>query len=762
MRFRSTPLLLIAGAGTTSCLAQVQCEEAVALLPYSNVPGVSGSVESSLVWDPDGAGPQDSVLVVSGRFSQAGSTIARNIAAWDGTAWHSFGDGIIAEAHTLLSHDGMLIAGSQYNLFELPYTGTARWNGTAWERMGANAHAHTAQLLAQRGDDLLAYGYLTDANSTVTFRGVLVWDGVDWRPHTPESPASNPYAFTVFQNAPVIADYAAVYQWVNDQWVSLGYPGFSTYTVTVFNDQLYAGGFAGIGTHSVARWDGSQWVPVGERIGGPSEYVDRLSVLDGKLFAVGGFSFWNSGSLTGGSSVASWNGFEWEGIGTTGADFGGWVRTANVFQGQQIVGGDFLSVYNAQVSGITAYDGLEWTALGGYTPSPSPKAAIEYDDKFIVGGQPQSAQGSFTSDALTYWDGTTWQPYNSDFGVGYILSLFEKEGSLYVGGNFTELNGVPVSSLVRWDGNTWSSVGEPFAYPNYSVEVQAITDYEGDLIAAGRFTQAGATDARAIARWDGTAWHSLGDGLHWQNDPIFQSAVRVNAMVGFQGNLVVAGSFHDAGSIQANNIASWDGVAWSPLDEGVEGGDITSLAVYNNELYVGGSFKIVSGEPTKAVARWDGSAWTSFTTPINVGDPRIDMLQVHDDSLYLFGMFNFTTSNGIAGSVARWDGNELHQVQIPYDRTTFSASANVGGVLTLAGMQNIGYVGSQPAYGHIECASVCLADCNRDGSLDIFDYICFSSYYSGGWSYADCDGNGSLNVFDYICFGNAYSAGCDR
>ncbi|MCA9280051.1 MAG: FG-GAP repeat protein [Phycisphaeraceae bacterium] len=26
--------------------------------------------------------------------------------------------------------------------------------------------------------------------------------------------------------------------------------------------------------------------------------------------------------------------------------------------------------------------------------------------------------------------------------------------------------------------------------------------------------------------------------------------------------------------------------------------------------------------------------------------------------------------------------------------------------------------------------------------------------------YADCDTNGQLNLFDYICFGNAYANGC--
>ncbi|MCA9278059.1 MAG: hypothetical protein H6815_04635 [Phycisphaeraceae bacterium] len=56
--------------------------------------------------------------------------------------------------------------------------------------------------------------------------------------------------------------------------------------------------------------------------------------------------------------------------------------------------------------------------------------------------------------------------------------------------------------------------------------------------------------------------------------------------------------------------------------------------------------------------------------------------------------------------------------------------------------------------------SVCYADCDGSGALNIFDYICFGNEYAAGTSYADCDGSGSLNIFDYICFGNEYAAGC--
>ncbi|MCA9278026.1 MAG: hypothetical protein H6815_04470 [Phycisphaeraceae bacterium] len=56
--------------------------------------------------------------------------------------------------------------------------------------------------------------------------------------------------------------------------------------------------------------------------------------------------------------------------------------------------------------------------------------------------------------------------------------------------------------------------------------------------------------------------------------------------------------------------------------------------------------------------------------------------------------------------------------------------------------------------------SVCYADCDGNGTLTIFDYICFGTAYAAGSAYADCDGNGVFTIFDYICFGTAYAAGC--
>jgi len=55
----------------------------------------------------------------------------------------------------------------------------------------------------------------------------------------------------------------------------------------------------------------------------------------------------------------------------------------------------------------------------------------------------------------------------------------------------------------------------------------------------------------------------------------------------------------------------------------------------------------------------------------------------------------------------------------------------------------------------------CSADCNGDGVLDFFDFLCFQNLFAAGDPYADCDGSGGLDFFDFLCYQNAFAAGCE-
>lgn len=60
----------------------------------------------------------------------------------------------------------------------------------------------------------------------------------------------------------------------------------------------------------------------------------------------------------------------------------------------------------------------------------------------------------------------------------------------------------------------------------------------------------------------------------------------------------------------------------------------------------------------------------------------------------------------------------------------------------------------------VVCNQACYADCDQSGSLDLFDFLCFTNAFNAQNPYADCDQSGSLDLFDFLCFTNSFNAGC--
>jgi len=54
----------------------------------------------------------------------------------------------------------------------------------------------------------------------------------------------------------------------------------------------------------------------------------------------------------------------------------------------------------------------------------------------------------------------------------------------------------------------------------------------------------------------------------------------------------------------------------------------------------------------------------------------------------------------------------------------------------------------------------CYADCTGEGTLDIFDFLCFQDAFASADPYADCTGEGTFDIFDFLCFQDAFAAGC--
>src|SRR6185437_12950187 len=113
--------------------------------------------------------------------------------------------------------------------------------------------------------------------------------------------------------------------------------------------------------------------------------------------------------------------------------------------------------------------------------------------------------------------------------------------------------------------------------------------------------------ADGVARWNGSAWSALGS--NGAGDGAFNNGIFALAISG--GDLYVGGSFSDvAGIAEADDVARWNGNAWSPLGsngagDGALNNGVYALVVLGSDLYAGGDFNNAAGivEADK-VARW--------------------------------------------------------------------------------------------------------------------------------------------------------------
>ena len=244
--------------------------------------------------------------------------------------------------------------------------------------------------------------------------------------------------------------------------------------------------------------------------------------------------------------------------------------------------------------------------------------------------------------------------------------------ALYIAGSFRQAGGLPAMNIVRWDGRAWSSLGSNVrggGLSGYSVQALAVYD-DGRgpaLYAGGFFTNADGLSTSGIARWDGAAWEAVGGGVGGSDRAVYALEVWND---GSGTALYAGGRFSSAGGVAAKNMAKWNGTTWSALGDGLGNPSfdaVYALEVYKRPkgsgtaLYAGGDFRFSgSTSGVSGIAVWDGGKWGGLDGGVAVGSSVINMvsaLREFQGSLYVGGFFaDVGTSKLQTGSLARWDG----------------------------------------------------------------------------------------------------------
>ena len=307
----------------------------------------------------------------------------------------------------------------------------------------------------------------------------------------------------------------------------------------------------------VANWDGSNWNCLG---GGVGIVARAATVWQGKLVVVG--DFWNvQQPCVGCNGVAVWDGVSWTPLGT---GVNNDVLTCTVWNNELVIAGDFTQAGGQPISRIAKWNGVSWEGIGAPSDFTNDiRAMVEFEGELWVGGDFNNVGGCTACDGLVKWDAstTTWVGGNSGVdlvgGVNEsvrVLYVNPNDGNLYMGGEFPELwdgdapaEDYNMGGIAMYDGSNWYPLGT-----GLNEYCRAIHEYNGDIVAGGYFTTAGGVSAKKIARWNGSTWSAMGQGFDGAGvDEYVKSATVWN------GIFFAGGAYTQAEGGPMNYIAQW-------------------------------------------------------------------------------------------------------------------------------------------------------------------------------------------------------------
>jgi len=200
-------------------------------------------------------------------------------------------------------------------------------------------------------------------------------------------------------------------------------------------------------------------------------------------------------------------------------------------------------------------------------------------------------------------------------------------------------------------------------------------------------------------------------------------------------------------SIGNSGLSGWQGIASDPTDRGQ-----LYASNQNGNLYqidsAGASTLVGSVGPLVTALEFDsrGQLWgiEFFTGEIRM----IDKTNGSSTITAIAPVINFQglafDDNGVAYAANTTD-DSLYTIDLTTGATTIIGPNSTlfakGLAFELSG-------------------TTCYPDCTGEGTLDIFDFLCFQDAFVQMAGYADCDGNTVYDIFDFLCFQDAFVTGC--
>jgi hypothetical protein len=369
--------------------------------------------------------------------------------------------------------------------------------------------------------------------------------------------------------------------------------------LAVVGNEVYVGGSftsaGGVSANNVARFNTqtNTWSTLGTgSSNGVNNVVFALAVVGNEVF-VGGW-FTSAGGVSA-NYVARFNTQTntWSTLGTGSSNgVNNWV-------------------YELAVVGNEVYVGGTFTSAGG--------VSANYVARFNTQTNTWSTLGTGSSNGVSGW----------------VRALAVVGNEVFVGGLFTSAGGVSANYVARFNTqtNTWSTLGTGSSNGvsgGIFSAVYALAVVGNEVVVGGTFTQAGGVSANYVARFNTqtNTWSTLGTGSSNGVSGGASSYVSALAVVG--NEVYVGGNFTSAGGVSANFVARFNTQTntWSTLGTGSSNGVnnwVYELAVVGNEVVVGGTFTQAGGVSANYVARWNSG--TSRVEQLSPTAPKTFLLE---------------------------------------------------------------------------------------------------------------------------------------
>lgn len=266
-------------------------------------------------------------LVVGGMFKYVGGIEANGIAAWDGTSWTTFGNGLkgnLSLINKMIVYENELcLMGRFDSVGNAAAKNIARWNGNEWSRIGnaPNGDVRTAAVY----NNLLYIGGQFDTIGGQRMDYIARWKDDNWEQVGSGLKAGNILGLCIHKGELYATGQIAtvngvqcegITRWNDTIWntVSTGYNN-SGFAMSEWNGSLIAGSTvkirAGQGYQRMMKWNGASWNVFSMQ---QTERINGLAVVNNKLYAYGG----TATGVKGDNYLYNWNEADstWEKAGT--------------------------------------------------------------------------------------------------------------------------------------------------------------------------------------------------------------------------------------------------------------------------------------------------------------------------------------------------------------------------------------------------------------------------------------------------------------